>query len=159
MNKKGKNINRLGSIALSASILTYGFLPSVGYASEPTGISEEVENSISDESTNIDSNGLERGTVQVTGTLNGSNPFGLKPRATAKTSTNKNVSSIRVKLDSNNNGTSVSSSGWKTLQDTTLVNSGQLVSNTESTRFTGYHQIKQKSTSDWFSGKNTTVSF
>lgn len=163
MNKKRNLLNKFGAVALSAGILTGGFLPVVGHAAEPevTAESRIIEKDIvlSDKSTVIFSDNVSRATVTIKGNLTGSKPPLLKPRATAKTSTSQNVYSIRAKVDSNNNGTSTSSSGWKTLNNTSIANSGQLIANTTKAKFTGYHQMKITSSSSWFSTANTGLTY
>ncbi|WP_057915753.1 hypothetical protein [Peribacillus muralis] len=152
------NLKKFGMVSILSGLLVGGTLPITGHAAEAGDINEPVV-VLSDETTSFIGDDKARSTVKITGTLSGSKPLLQKPRATAKTSTNKVVASIRAKADSNNNGTSTSSTGWKTLSKTTLANSGQIVASTSSARFTGYHQVKISSSSSWVSIKNTNISY
>ncbi|MGG0287910.1 hypothetical protein ABEY41_22935 [Peribacillus butanolivorans] len=91
--------------------------------------------------------------------LSGSNPIGLKPRAVASTSAKSGAaSSLRAKVDVNNNGTSTSTTGWAQQSNTSKVSTSKLVTSTEKAQFHGSHQIKKTKTSAW-QVKTTNIKF
>lgn len=85
--------------------------------------------------------------------------MGFKPRATASTTINSGTAYyIKAKVNSNNNGTSTSSSGWHSLSNTSKVSTSKLVASTEKATFHGYHELKKKKSSP-LETANTTLKF
>ncbi|MGE7696468.1 hypothetical protein ACQKNC_20620 [Lysinibacillus sp. NPDC094177] len=147
---------------IASSILSFSLLTSP-VASED--LSEPVKDSVegpeitlSDDSF-LTAEGLSVRASSGKGHLEGNNPLGLKPRAIASTIVNSGTAvTVKAKIDSNNNGTSTSTSGWHTLSNTNKVSTPKLVALTEKTTFFGYHQIKKYKSSDWETAQ-TQVSF
>ncbi len=82
------------------------------------------------------------------GSVTGKDPVFGKPYAYASTTSSVGtVKTIKARIDCNNDGEGTSTSGWKTLNNTTKAKSSKLTSSTEKAKFTGYHEIKKSSTS------------
>lgn len=148
---------------VAVPLLTVLLLGSASFSTENVSAAE-IENEdnvliLTDEVTEFISDNKTRATVTITGTLRASDPILKKPRANAETKTSSNVSSIRAKADSNNNGTGTSTTGWKVLNNTRLVNSGVIPATTTKAIFTGYHGAKLSSGSNWSNTKNTSLSY
>ena len=104
-------------------------------------------------------NGLGARASSGKGRIEGSNPIGLKPRASASTIMNSGTGwVVKAKVNSNNNGTSTSTSGWSSLRNTNKVSTPNLVALTEKTTFFGEHELKKTKTSSWEEAK-TSISF
>lgn len=102
-------------------------------------------------------NGLGARASSGKGRIEGSNPIGLKPRASASTIMNSGTGWV-VKAKVNSNGTSTSTSSWNSLSNTNKVSTPNLVALTEKTTFFGEHELKKTKTSSWEEAK-TSISF
>ncbi|MFP9130614.1 hypothetical protein [Niallia sp. BSM11] len=140
-------------------VIAFGLLASSVSATDIKN--EDVEGpaiTLEDESS-ISNSASARAVSSGKGTLTGSNPLGLKPRASASTTVNSGTAYfLKAKVNSNNNGTSTSSTGWHSLNNTSKVSTSKLVASTEKATFHGYHQLKKKKTSS-LETANTTLKF
>jgi hypothetical protein len=83
----------------------------------------------------------------LTGTVYGQDPVLGKPKGYTVGTTTISVYSLSAKTDVNNDGTSQATTGWRTLNNTSSVNSGTITAATSHCTFTGYVQSKETSSS------------
>ena len=100
--------------------------------------------------------------ISFCGSLSHSNPVLGNPRATHNsrtcrtgTTTPVNVTQIRAKVDANNNGTSTTTTGFRTLSSTSHASSGQLIASTSRVTFTGTGGYRTSTNGTWVTSTAT----